>query len=322
MRLILFSAVLIITIECSAAETCPTENLTSSFASVRGHGGAEWCWANAISDLIGFSQGVKPPDRISAVDVGVSYFNSTPESLAKAIGMPSKFLPQEYRAYLSKVQDNMKDKYISEIPGSPILAAYAYQSHSGYCLEKNVKLEYADQKSYIFNYINSLNMQIDRAKIFDCINETDSLKKLQIFRSEINKQILAQMNTDLEVQCEPRTSMRPMKPFRVDLGTDSLKRNATDLIKTKLNARTPVGIAFDSDVLFKDTHGSRANHIAIVTEARLVNGQCQYRIRDAQGTDCNIYRDGIKTRCENGNIWLTTNEINTSTEYLMGIEKF
>lgn len=324
MKIILFFFILgtaIASLAVDKTEDCPTENLTSSFGAARGHGGAEWCWANAVSDLIGYYQGVKPPDRISAVDVGISYFNSNQDSLAKGIGIPTQYLPQEYKDFLLKIQEKMKDKYIDEIQGSPVLATYAYQGRPGYCLEKNISLDYSDQKSYITEYINSLNVQINRGHVFNCITETDPTKKLQNFRLEMNKQLLSQMDRDLETQCKPRTPMKPMNSFRVDLNTDSLKRKATDIIKTKLKARVPVGIAFDSDLLFKNDYGNRANHIVIVTESQLVNGQCQYRVRDAQGTDCSIYRNSIQARCENGNIWLTSDEINKSTEYLMGIEQ-
>ena len=83
---IIFCLLSIITIQSWALDSnCPTKNYSDSFGEIRTGGGAQWCWAHVAADLIGFNQGVKPPDKISTIDVGLAFFGAGHESIESVL---------------------------------------------------------------------------------------------------------------------------------------------------------------------------------------------------------------------------------------------
>jgi len=89
----------------------------------------------------------------------------------------------------------------------------------------------------------------------DCKNgSSNPIKDLQNFNFELNQEILAQIEEDMEKQCDPRAEMKPMLPSTVDLSADPKKRSATDFIKLGLNNGLPIAIGFDSNLLIGDSY--------------------------------------------------------------------
>ena len=329
---LVFLSILLLTSICRAQnsiEECPKGNFTKDFGDIRGSGGAEWCWANTAADLIGYAQGVKPPSRISALDVAISNLTISPLGIEKTInslntvGMNSSRIPW-YQGQIASSQDLLKTFPLHKVIGLPSTALLSYQSRKGYCLEHQLKIDSSSSNSYIAQYIQSVSVKVRPRFLEDCKNTSlNPIKDLQSFNFELNKRILAQIEDEIDEQCRPRTSMKPMLPSTVDLSADPMKRTATDFIKLGLNNGLPIAIGFDSNLLLGGSYSKTANHVGIITEARFNSktNRCEYRLRDSNGSDCNIYRKEIRNACDNGYIWLSPDEINNSTAMIMAVDK-
>jgi hypothetical protein len=64
---------------------CPNVDLRSSFGPNRGDGGAGWCWAQVSSDMLGYFEGIRPPNRISSIDLAVSTLRAPAEDFSRAL---------------------------------------------------------------------------------------------------------------------------------------------------------------------------------------------------------------------------------------------
>jgi hypothetical protein len=313
----------------TSGEVCSTGNFTKDFGAVRNSGGAEWCWANTAADLIGYAQGIKPPERISTIDVAVSNLTISSDVIEqtikrlKTVDMKESRIPW-YKNQIASSQDLMKSFPLREIVGVSSTALLSYQSRKGFCLERNLESTQASSNSYIADYIETVRDRIGPEEIQNCANASPSaIKNIQKFNLALNSKILTQIEKDLEKQCEPRSPMRPMLPSTVVLNADPLKRSATDFLKLGLNNGLPLAIVFDHHVLTGGSYSKAATHVGIVTESRLdpASGLCEYRLRDSNGADCHIYREALRNKCDKGHIWLTSQEINDSTEMLMAVDK-
>lgn len=327
--LVIFTLLPIAGFALETPEDCPKGNFTSNFGSVRGSGGAEWCWANTAADLIGYAQGIKPPDRISAIDVATSNLTISPEETESTVkslgpaGMNSNRIGW-YQNQIGATQDLMKSYSVNKATGLPSTALLSYQSRKGFCLEKNLKVDYSSTNSYIADYIKSIAARVGGKNIEKCSDRSpNAVNNVQNFNLELNRKILSEIEFDLEAQCNPRTPMKPMLPSTVDLSADPLKRSATDFIKLGLNNGLPIAIAFDSNLLTKDSYSKEYDHTGIITESRFSkdSGRCEYRLRDSNGSDCSIYREALRKKCDKGYIWLTGDEINDSTGIIMAVDK-
>lgn len=325
----IFLPVLFFSSLCSAANDCPTGNFTKDFGVVRGSGGAEWCWANVTADLIGYTQGVKPPSRISAVDVAVSNLTISPEMIEETIkklssaGMESNRIPW-YQGQTTAQQDSLKSLPINKITAVPSTALLSYQSRKGYCLESQLKIDYSSSSSYIAKYVQSVREKVKPQLEEDCKNgKSDAIKDVQIFNFELNQRILAQIESDMDKECNPRTEMKPMLPAGIDLNSDPKKRSATDFIKLGLNNGLPMAIGFDSALLSGKPYSKMQNHVGIITESRFNSNinQCEYLLRDSNGPDCSIYSKKIQRTCKDGHIWLSADEVNNSTQMIYAVDK-
>lgn len=189
--------------ETSSAE-CPVGNFTKDFGDVRGGGGAEWCWANAAADLIGYAQGVKPPSRISSMDVAVSNLTISASMIEKTInslslvGMSSSRIPW-YQNQIASSQDLLKIQPIHKVTGLSSVALLSYQSRKGYCLEDQLKIDYSSSNSYVAKYIGSVTEKVRPQFLEDCKNiNPNPIKDLQNFNVKLNQKILAQIEDDID----------------------------------------------------------------------------------------------------------------------------
>jgi hypothetical protein len=71
------------------------------------------------------------------------------------------------------------------------------------------------------------------------------------------------------------------------------------------------GLSYNSDFLMGRPvpEDRRLGHISSIVARRCLGNQAQYLIRNSWGDSCRSYSEEIQTRCENGNIWVTSDEL-------------
>jgi hypothetical protein len=307
---------------------CQNVDYSKKFGEVRTSGGAEWCWANVAADMIGYAQGVNPPDRISTIDVALAHLSTKPTRIREILSGLNTAELEPLAPWFSNTarsaQDAMKNQSLYKITSSPAAAILSYQNRAGLCLERDFSVVSPRSKTYIKDYIELVSSRIRTASIASTkqnCNQDAGAQTLQNFSNELNQIVLSQMEQDLQNQCKRQSQIKPMLPGIIDLKENPSRGKATDYLKMGLKNGMPVAIGLNANVLTGGPLSTNQDHAVIVTASRWNedNQRCEFKARDSNGTDCNIYKSSLIQQCEGGYVWLSEQEINNSTQMIMVI---
>lgn len=308
---------------------CPETDFSKYFGTNRGSGGANMCWANTTADIIGYLQGVKPPDRISAIDVASSLFSVTSTQIAELAQnkLGSDQFLKNNLVGLNKAVLNFQNQFYKDgfnfARANPAPAIYTYQIRKGYCLESQLTISSTEKDHYIREYVNSIKIKLGGNPSPNDCKSKDETEKLQNFQYAMNTEILKTIENDLDHDCQPRKHMRPMTIKGLNIREDSRYRNADQIIADLLNTNGPIIANIASGVIFGTPYMPDADHSVLVVGShwndQVKPAHCEFKVRTGY-SDCEKFDTNLRHRCKEGVLLLNQDEINGSTESVVTAE--
>jgi|GEM_PF-5893261 len=153
-----------------------------------------------------------------------------------------------------------------------------------------------------------------------CVREgLPELLAFSTFLEEFNQVVLAQVENEAIGKCRVGPPVKTMAGEVADFKRGESSQASVTAAKW-LRDGSPFGISLPTAFLEKgwdDKKPVKGWHEVVLSGMRWNEGtgRCDFKIRNSYGTDCSQYRDGLKERCEGGNLWLSENELNQITRY-------
>lgn len=311
----------------TASKSCREVDLRSQFGSVRDQGAVGWCYAFAYADLLGQTLKMKPPDKVSAMDVAVTYaaandaFTNIP--LDKRHGGS---LVASSESYL--VRGRLCSE--SQIPSEPMKKGKerpfpfsAEEDESQYWVRQKVKNTWAELK--MDPPPDSLELVPRKSPLdipcnvgaFDLLSVRRA-SELRALSGRLNDWVIDQIKDKHDRTCAPDPRLEKIRSRLIDIrtaGTNGLRKEAASL----LSKNQPFIIGFNS-TKFKKNHDG-GNHAAVVVGRRWnkESKTCELLVRNSWGTGCGHYRSDIK--CENGHFWASEKELLSQTDSILSLKQ-
>jgi hypothetical protein len=320
-------------------ESCRTIDYRSELGPPRDQGDLSWCFAYTSADLI--SQRVK--QKISATDLASTFILQDPSHL-NDLGDPAlkKYLAEHPNIY-ERIRKNraeapgkydpdhiLKEEGLTDTGGqedTTILLA----NTKGMCVEQNFPSTEANQNRFlhqiakIYAQKNKVSETQDNCPLFR--PQTDMTSAIV---DPVSVAMTDVYEKELDQRCQRKPWPVPLVPVMTKFG-DDLKEYESRLKKGEFSRDQASGKLFDTlDFALEhgrvaaigysaytimkreegeDTHG---DHSSIIAGRKMINGKCQYLIRNTWGQDCDLYYKKFQGRCEQGNIWITKEELKES----------
>lgn len=78
-------------------------------------------------------------------------------------------------------------------------------------------------------------------------------------------------------------------------------------IDTALGQGRIAGISYRN--FLQGAGGLHGKHASSIVGRKMINGQCQYMIRNSWGLSCSPYHEPYRSRCQKGHVWVTEDEL-------------
>lgn len=90
-------------------------------------------------------------------------------------------------------------------------------------------------------------------------------------------------------------------------GGQALNDRFRRAIDTALGQGRIAGISYRN--FLQGTDGLHGRHASSIVGRKMINGECQYMIRNSWGLSCEPYHEPYKSRCRAGHVWVTEKEL-------------
>lgn len=316
-------------------DECKNVDLSDQFGPIRYQGLVGACYAFVAADLIGFNQRLPKEQMVSARDVQLNYLIRDPKEVQKAtdkignwdlsLNAAKYIIPEIEQMHLSNISKKLDARLDF---GSTILALLSYNASPGLCLESELpsqgRLAYIESDHHLKNSLiqkKYLTFESETSEQ-NCLSHNLLQKTVNSSKEIVN--VLAQEQAQkIMDDCKNRIAIKPIKPdyYQFDRGA---KSRAALTIAYALKMKIPVAIAYDSSLLKKGPKSKqeKADHASTVVGTRWnkENGQCEFKIRNSWGINCDLYHKEIRKNCVGGNIWISEKDINLRTAEITALE--
>jgi len=323
-----------------AEEKCSTIDYRKELGPSRDQGDLSWCFAYTSADLI--SQRVKT--RVSATDIASTFILTDPYKLEDSTQPAVKEYLQEnpdFYARLQRTRIEAAGKYDPQHilkkdglmdTGGQEDAAIMLANTKGMCVEKNFPSTESNQTKF-FDEIMKLYKKRNQAHLKQ--NNCDLFHTQADFTSAVVNPFSVAI-TDIyederDRRCQRKPWPVPLIPVMTKFG-DSLEEYETkiqkgeitkdqgakklfDTIDYALEHGRIAAIGYNAYTLMAPEEGEdnkHGDHSSVIAARKMVQGKCQYLIRNTWGSDCSVYYDKFHSRCEKGNVWMTKEELKES----------
>ncbi|WII71166.1 hypothetical protein QJS83_11915 [Bdellovibrio sp. 22V] len=323
-----------------AEEKCSAIDYRKELGPNRDQGDLSWCFAYTSADLI--SQRVKK--RVSATDIASTFILADPYKLEDATQPAVKEYLQEnpqFYTRLQKVRAEAAGKYDPQHilkkegltdTGGQEDAAIMLANTKGLCAEEKFPSTESNQTKFL-DEIVKLYKKRNAAHIKQ--NNCDLFQTQADFTSAVvnpvSVAITSVYDEERDRRCQRKPWPVPLIPVMTKFG-DSHEEYETAIKKGEItkeqgskklfetidyaleNGRI-AAIGYNAYNIMEPEEGAdtkHADHSSVIAARKMVQGKCQYLIRNTWGSDCSIYYKKFQGRCEKGNIWITKEELKES----------
>lgn len=300
-----------------ARQGCWPVDYTAQMGQVRNQGRTSWCFAYAAADLVSQRSGVV----VSAVDIGAQYFlndlNELMNQSDPALIAYIRSFPGLARHLTNARRDAASGKEFKEEPllnraeGGFVDLSIFTANGRGLCPESNLP----SSPGFSSEYIDRLKFFVEnsqRAAMRESLVLLNHNREWMTWADRVCRRVERPVPL-VPVSIYAATSPARYRQF-VSQGAYREQDVQGELIG-RLNFALSHGriavVSYDANLL-ADFEGEDAPHASSIVARTLVNGQCQYLLRNSWGESCNGYRDQFKSRCQNGHIWVTEAELRQS----------
>lgn len=361
-RLLALTALLVVLAgETSAAsltkKDCDGPDFSDRFGPVRDQGDFGNCYAAVSADLIGFAQGLRPPERISAIDVGAVSLSTSPQQILSQMrqqenwseAMRVRRLGEDQSALLSgKKNLELPERMEGGLVGSTV---ESYNFSGGLCTEDRLRSQgpivHLYKDSFARSRVWGLAAGSEAAKNIDelalpAFPRSPVLQRsaeralflvqncpvpknpAEAFRQDLNAHMVRTLRQQADKACAPRKPLKTMKAsdFVTERGKNSF---APSFIAESLRNGYPVGIGYDADFLHSGRKSPRkeAGHASLIVAQRWnpKTQACEFKLRNSWGPGCQGYHpDFSGPRCDAGSFWLTEKDLRERVEIMMTVD--
>ncbi|WP_413943657.1 hypothetical protein [Bdellovibrio sp. HCB-162] len=323
-----------------AKESCSSIDYRSELGPNRDQGDLSWCFAYTSADLI--SQRVK--QRVSATDIASTFILADPYQLENSSQPEVKNYLQENPDFYNRVQTHRKEAAGKYDPKNILNSAgltdtggqedttIMLANSKGMCAEKNFPSTEKNQTQFLKNIAR---IHYKKNKSYQDVNRCPLFRPQTDFTSAIVDPLSVAMadvyETELDKRCHRKPWPVPLVPVMVKFGDDlaqyeeKIKKGeitkdegAAKLFATidsALENGRVSAIGYNAYSIMPPDEGGdnrHADHSSVIAARRMIKGQCHYLIRNTWGSDCSTYYPKFRNRCEQGNIWITKEELKES----------
>ncbi|WP_374076269.1 hypothetical protein [Bdellovibrio bacteriovorus] len=321
-----------------AKESCSTIDYRAELGPNRDQGELSWCFAYTSADLI--SQRVK--QRVSATDIASTFILSDPYQLESIQDPALKNYLQENPDFYNRVSQHRKEAAGKYDPQNILKAGgltdtggqedttIVLANAKGLCAEKNFPSTESNQNQFLKNVAK---MHSRKNKAYQDQNKCPLFRPQGDLTSAIVDPMSVAMvdvyETELDKKCQRKPWPVPLIPVMTKFG-DTLEEYETRIKKgeiTKDEGAKKLFATIDSalengrisaigysayTLMPPEGDDKHADHSSIIAARKMIQGKCQYLIRNTWGSDCSTYYPKFRSRCEKGNVWITKEELKES----------
>lgn len=257
------------------------------FGLPRNQGSLGWCYAYALSDLLGFELG----ERVSPFDLATGLYITQP-----AYGLDKK-------------------ERLSQLAGGRIDWTFNAAKERGVCLEKRVSASGLSSARSLIEYeqlaasLSTLKSKLEISRF--C--HQNAFRLHQIFPTSSLAELQEAVENSADAQkpfialadqiCQPR---RPIGNLSLAALKFSANADAVRYIKSVLKSGRPAAIVYSSKTLRDTQYSGDADHASTVVGMRKTNtGTCQFLLRNSWGSvNTRPYAPELKSNYQGGYVWV------------------
>lgn len=284
-----------LSVSAYADSKCRPVNISSTNSSLgmaRNQRGLGWCFAYAMSDIVGNELGYK----VSPFDMAISLYRTRPEynlSTAKSVtdisgGNPIRTFQGIQKFGICKE---------SKISASSTFAARFLPKIESLANEAS---EFTGSSSEI--HIKLQRMITENASAFHGVFPTTSMEEMIAALSQLNstERPLVSLMDNI---CEKRV---PINHLSLGGGVYGDQNVAARVIREKLNEGKPILIGYNSATIKDVTKGGEVTHASTIIGMRPTqSGSCEFLLRNSWGEVRRDYYDpSLRQNFSLGNLWI------------------
>jgi hypothetical protein len=319
---------------------CQPVDYRSQLGAIRDQGNNNWCYGYTAADMLTQRLRVENPEKfkdlqVSALDMTFQFYNGlTPDP--ESPKFPGFWSGRIYNRALidanTKRQEKILHPYFDLHDSGYIdkaLQIYAF-TNPGICWEKDLPATHGLTLDLV-NEVNALYSAL-AAQYPNGNLENDDLNKLRnlSWSRMIEKHCGVRTSVALKTTVITFDALMTWQIKNADgsfhfyyddpsrrSGEDNPPAEATSYIRSRLFSNINQGLDLGrivgidySPKLFRPPGVEDAElHASSIVARQESGGQCRYLIRNSWGSDCGKYNEKFKTRCSEGEIWVTQDEL-------------
>lgn len=336
---------------------CDGPDYSERFGPVRDQGDFGNCYAAVAADLIGFAQGLRPPERVSAIDVGAVSLSTSPQQIRSQMqqqenwseAMRIRRLGEDHEIMLSRKKNlELPERMEGGLVGTTV---ESYNFSGGVCTEDRLRSQGPIVRQYKDSFARSqvwglatgedllkadgsillpgfqrspvLARATDRA-IYQARNCPVPKNPAEAFRQDLNAHMVQSLRERADKACAPRKPLKTMSAddFVTERGENSF---APAFISESLRNGYPVGVGYDSDLFHsgRKSPQKEAGHASLIVAQRWnpKTKTCEFKLRNSWGPSCKGYHpDFSGARCDAGSFWLTEKDLRDRVDVMTTVD--
>lgn len=297
-------------------KNCSNFNFSNQFGPQRDQYDRGFCFANAMSDIIGQSLDFDKDKQVSSYDVAIqTYLGRTGlfQEIKDKFG--DKFNITKYE-YLDQTRGDWSRKYqesSKKIPysllkknygGKMAEGIYSYNFAGGICLEKKLPIDLGLVQNRSTS-VRDIETVLERNEAY-IKKETQSVCINKTQEASIAKVQNALLKDLVDQACSPRTPLKaPLIPKHINYKMQS--EDPINEIRTAFENHRTAAVTVDMNIISPNSYLPNSLHALVVTEQKWNSKtqKCELRMRNSWGTKCEgIIENGS---CEkDGSFWITS----------------